>query len=399
MPFGLDKLSPRRSVVAALILACAFLVVSAASSSLARANTATEELVPPGGEEAQEAAAPPAATPTTPAPVPSISPPPAAPVETPEPVKRTATETTGAAASVGRAVVDATAGEARRLSVSPERTSSSLSDGKGEAGDPSLPADVATISASPAEKAQRIAGDPPQHERVARALLPASKENPISRLVETVDSAGTTRVRQLVETGTRQLDAVRSSITETIDLIGGMIELKTQLEHLLAAHPAAATIAASGSAGTPLAGPPSLGTGSRSLTPQDLDRVSLRTSGAGDRLRDTAPLNPKAIAASGSSFLGRGTPGMGQGETALQWRRDGESFGPSPVDQPGDPLPLQAPMPPAGSVEGHGGTSFIPIVALLALLALVAPTTLRRLGREADFRPPIPFVCALERPG
>jgi hypothetical protein len=56
-------------------------------------------------------------------------------------------------------------------------------------------------------------------------------------------------------------------------------------------------------------------------------------------------------------------------------------------------------MSPSDSVEGNGGISFIPLVALLALLALAALAILRRLGRGADFRPPVPFVCALERPG
>ena len=67
--------------------------------------------------------------------------------------------------------------------------------------------------------------------------------------------------------------------------------------------------------------------------------------------------------------------------------------GPAPADVP------QAPGSPASAVSDAGGPSFSPIVALLALLALAAPAALRRLGRTADFHPPIPFVCALERPG
>jgi hypothetical protein len=62
-------------------------------------------------------------------------------------------------------------------------------------------------------------------------------------------------------------------------------------------------------------------------------------------------------------------------------------------------LPLPAPGSPASAVPDAGGPSFVPIVALLALLALVAPAALRRLGGAADFRAPVPFVCALERPG
>ncbi|HEU4944524.1 MAG TPA: hypothetical protein VFT10_05115 [Solirubrobacterales bacterium] len=62
-------------------------------------------------------------------------------------------------------------------------------------------------------------------------------------------------------------------------------------------------------------------------------------------------------------------------------------------------IPLPTPAPPANAVADSGGSIFVPIVALLALLALVAPTAQRRLGRAADFRLPTLFVCALERPG
>ena len=62
-------------------------------------------------------------------------------------------------------------------------------------------------------------------------------------------------------------------------------------------------------------------------------------------------------------------------------------------------LPPPAPQPPATAVGDGGGPSSVPVVALLALLALAAPAARRRLGEVAAFRPPTPFVCALERPG
>lgn len=62
-------------------------------------------------------------------------------------------------------------------------------------------------------------------------------------------------------------------------------------------------------------------------------------------------------------------------------------------------LPPPAPDSPATAVASSGGTSFVPLAALLALLALAAPATLRRLGRAPDFQVPTRFVCALERPG
>jgi hypothetical protein len=68
----------------------------------------------------------------------------------------------------------------------------------------------------------------------------------------------------------------------------------------------------------------------------------------------------------------------------------------------GHRAPAEAPTPAPGSTQaaaGSSGSTFIPLAALLALLALAAPATGRRLGKAADFRPPVPFVCALERPG
>lgn len=62
-------------------------------------------------------------------------------------------------------------------------------------------------------------------------------------------------------------------------------------------------------------------------------------------------------------------------------------------------LPPLVPQSPAIAVGDAGGASSVPVVALLALLALAAPAARRRLGEVAAFRPPTPFVCALERPG
>jgi hypothetical protein len=73
------------------------------------------------------------------------------------------------------------------------------------------------------------------------------------------------------------------------------------------------------------------------------------------------------------------------------------------TDSPGDPAPLNIPLPapgsPGASAPGSGDAFFVPFAALLALLALVAPASMRRLREAPDFRAPIPFVCALERPG
>jgi hypothetical protein len=70
------------------------------------------------------------------------------------------------------------------------------------------------------------------------------------------------------------------------------------------------------------------------------------------------------------------------------------SQNPAPTD-----VPLPAPGSPGAIAPGSGGSIFVPLAALLALLALATPAILRRPGRVPGFRRPTPFVCALERPG
>jgi hypothetical protein len=60
---------------------------------------------------------------------------------------------------------------------------------------------------------------------------------------------------------------------------------------------------------------------------------------------------------------------------------------------------LLQPPDSQAAASAPGGSSFVPIVALLALLALVAPAMLRRHWEMPASAAPIPFVCALERPG
>jgi hypothetical protein len=59
------------------------------------------------------------------------------------------------------------------------------------------------------------------------------------------------------------------------------------------------------------------------------------------------------------------------------------------------PPPLRAP----GVGPTSGGSNFVPLVALLALLALAPPASLRRRRSVPDCQAPTPFVCALECPG
>jgi hypothetical protein len=73
------------------------------------------------------------------------------------------------------------------------------------------------------------------------------------------------------------------------------------------------------------------------------------------------------------------------------------SSSPRHPSTPPSPLPVPA---PASTAPGGGQVSFfVPLVALLALLALAAPAISRRLGEAVGPPPPVPFICALERPG
>jgi hypothetical protein len=61
-------------------------------------------------------------------------------------------------------------------------------------------------------------------------------------------------------------------------------------------------------------------------------------------------------------------------------------------------FPLVAPGPTTAP-GGLSGSDFIPLVGLMALVALSAPTFRRRSGVTSAFWPPTPFLCAFERPG
>jgi len=69
-------------------------------------------------------------------------------------------------------------------------------------------------------------------------------------------------------------------------------------------------------------------------------------------------------------------------------------------DRNGDrPNPMPSLPTPQIGASGAAPSSFVPIAALLALLALAAPAIRRRPWEGPVCSPPIPFVCALERPG
>lgn len=118
-------------------------------------------------------------------------------------------------------------------------------------------------------------------------------------------------------------------------------------------------------------------------------------SGLGEYLTDAGSLDIGKTQASAPHHWGIGLPSRTAiVETAISGPGDRGLGNPVPPD-----LPPPAPQSPATAGGGASGPSSVPVAALLALLALVAPATRRRLGEVAAFRPPAPFVCALERPG
>lgn len=108
------------------------------------------------------------------------------------------------------------------------------------------------------------------------------------------------------------------------------------------------------------------------------------------------PFRLWAPAGGKNSFAG-GVPSPMMADTASALS-DGGGGGANPVPLNGNG-PLQPPESSPAAASGLGGSFFVPIVALLALLALVAPAIFRRLREMPDLAAPIPFVCALERPG
>lgn len=102
--------------------------------------------------------------------------------------------------------------------------------------------------------------------------------------------------------------------------------------------------------------------------------MSVRLIGGAAELLRAAPSDAPESARTATGGVGRGS--------------EGSSHGPGP--RPGSPAAV-------GSASG--GTSFAPIVALLALLALVAPAIFRRPLRVPSSRAPAELACALERPG
>lgn len=115
------------------------------------------------------------------------------------------------------------------------------------------------------------------------------------------------------------------------------------------------------------------------------------------------PADHGVAGAAATELLRAGAP-SGLSELRAAPTFSGTHFFTGTVQRFHGPLPPDSPGFPSGSTtrvdaSGSGATIFVPIAALLALLALASPAILRRLRELPDFPAPTPFVCALERPG
>jgi MYXO-CTERM domain-containing protein len=115
-----------------------------------------------------------------------------------------------------------------------------------------------------------------------------------------------------------------------------------------------------------------------------IEPLRLTIARAGFSAEQAAPAPPDAAA---TSLLGSAASSPG-----IAPDRNGDR-------RPNWPNPTPSPLAPQTGAPGSAPSSFIPIVALLALLALAAPAIRRRPREGPVCSPPAPFVCALERPG
>lgn len=388
MPLPSSKPSFPRLGIA---LALALLILAIVSPSAGAETGAGEEVLAatlPSEEEVSQVTAVPAAAAATVAAAASTGTPAAAsePAEPEAPAAAEPDVPRSTAAATGAAAVQTVARTGAAAGQSIEREAKSVVK-------PALSADRAIGSASSPTKALQAPTGTPLLDRAVKTSAPIRDGGPVSRIVAAAGSAGEALAGGL-------LDDAGSALTETTEGIVAMSGLGAQVERLLGTLPAPVATDFHGFADPLTTGaPPSL-EATPSPTEQGILGAQLQASG-GDAIppviRALAPQgSPTGPSPSPSPSL-KGLPSFGVASPSGRGQGDTEST--APAERPSGPSPLEAPSSPAGSSEGQAGTSFIPLVALLALLALAALATRRRLGRGADFRPPVPFVCALERPG
>lgn len=220
-------------------------------------------------------------------------------------------------------------------------------------------------------------------------LLDPVQQPPAATPVDRVrEAAGSARILELTE-----------SVTESIRALSELANPAQKIDELLGLAQAPTTRVTTSPSVAPVL--TVLSSPSSSVLHGDLVGPTPTTDG-----REVTEVAPSFLLAHAGADLSR-QPLSSEGKVAnghplpAMGRNAYSPFGDA-AQRSGGHTPAEAPTPAPGSTQaaaGSAGSTFIPIAALLALLALAAPATGRRLGKAADFRPPVPFVCALERPG
>jgi MYXO-CTERM domain-containing protein len=241
--------------------------------------------------------------------------------------------------------------------------------------------DVASTSPSPATQVKHITSSVPSPDEATRAGL--APEHHMAALVDGVHRRST----ETIAAATERLGLPRGGVA----LLPGLptTAISDVAEET---RPSTATRVATQTTGNPptpfanLQRRSDLLSSSRAIEP----RLKL-----GEYLTDASSPDTGEVQGPALDHWGIGlSPRTQIAEAAISGPGDRHLGNSAPPD-----LPPLAPPSPAIAVGDAGGPSSVPAVALLALLALAAPAARRRLGEVAAFRPPTPFVCALERPG
>lgn len=252
----------------------------------------------------------------------------------------------------------------------------------------------------------------PQSELAPAEATSAEVTGLVEETEERVASAtgGDVPVPQVTDAVGKPADlgaGIEKTVATVVDSLGGPTPLETLMpdrssgfEGLLAADGWAEPTAGS-TASTPVL---------EELLPGPLAQPpEPRLPTAIDPPRASAP-GGVAVPAS-ESFAHQGARGMSQASPTafapslplLRSAGDEARSGAARAASAGQPaVPLSPDRPPSSRLDigsGTGGSIFVPLLGVLALLALAAPRGYRRRNVVRDFPVPTPFVCALERPG
>lgn len=276
------------------------------------------------------------------------------------------------------------------------------------------PGQAETALPDPAQPvSSAVAGATSRVSEVASRVSEVVETSQPSKVVETVshdtveaathvvESAGsTTPTGEVGKTGSRVLSSAAGSLRSTGDSLRSTADsLRETGRNVVQAGIAAiggAEFTSPGPADSPPASPGMAGPkgGVGALSGSRLPYVG----GPGG----IEPLQLSTSNRSGGSAVGSPSPSMPSTGAELLSSGGSEARGSRPAasessdgNGPSGPPPQTSPS----AAPGLGGSFFVPIAALLALLALAAPAITRRLRERADLSPPLPFACALERPG